>query len=115
MSGIVPFESDTLPWLGVPSDWPGKVRQGEPDVRYKILTEPKGAVPGVQLVEFEPAHFEQPHSHPEGEVLYVLRGEMSIGELRLTAGCGAVITKDTVYGPLRTGPEGARFLRVGLG
>jgi hypothetical protein len=72
-------------------------------------------VPGVQLVEFEPAHFEQPHSHPEGEVLYVLRGEMSIGELRLTAGCGAVITKDTVYGPLRTGPEGARFLRVGLG
>ena len=115
MGGIVAFEAEKLPWLGVPSDWKGKVREGEPDVRYKVLTQPVGAVPGIQLVEFEPGHFEQPHSHPEGEVLYLMRGELAIGELRLTPGSGAVIEKDTVYGPLRTGPEGATFLRVGLG
>ncbi len=115
MGQIVPFESDALPWLDVPRDWPGKVGPGEPDVRYKALTESSGAIPGIQLVEFEPGHTEQAHSHPEGEVLYLLRGEMAIGALCLRAGAGVVIERDTLYGPLRTGPEGARFLRVGLG
>lgn len=115
MGSIVPFEANAVPWFGVPEDWPGKVRSGEPDVRYKVLTEPRGAIPGIQLVEFEAGHFEAPHSHPEGEVLYVLRGELAIGELQLEPGAGAVIEKDTVYGPLRTGPQGASFLRVGLG
>jgi len=115
MGRIVSFESTSLPWQGVPGDWPGKVRRGEPDVRYKILTESHDSIPGVQLVEFEADHFEQAHSHPEGEVLYVLDGEMAIGELKLGAGAGVVIERDTVYGPLRTGPQGARFLRVGLG
>jgi hypothetical protein len=115
MGAIVRFESGALPWLGVPTDWPGKVERGEPDVRYKVLTEARDAIPGIQLVEFEAGHFEQAHSHPEGEVLYVLAGEMAIGELKLGAGAGVVIERDTVYGPLRTGPAGARFLRVGLG
>jgi hypothetical protein len=108
------FEPDATAWRDVPDDWPGKVEHGEPDVRYKMLTEPRGSVPGIQLVEFEPSHFEEAHSHPEGEVLYVLRGEMAIGDLALKAGSGVVIEKDTIYGPLRAGAGGVAFLRVGL-
>jgi hypothetical protein len=115
MGDITYFESGSARWLGVPEDWQGKVAPGEPDVRYKVLTEERGATPGIQLVEFDPRHFETPHSHPESEVLYVLEGEMSVGDLKLGAGSGVFIEKDTVYGPLRTGPQGARFLRVGFG
>jgi quercetin dioxygenase-like cupin family protein len=114
MGEIVTFQADALPWLGSPADWPGKVRPGEPDVRYKMLTEPKGPVPGVQLIEFEPDHLEPPHSHPESEVFWVLRGEFAVAGVTLRPGCGAFIEKDTVY-PVQAGPEGAVFLRVGLG
>ena len=55
MSGIVPFATESLPWLGVPSDWPGKVRQGEPDVRYKVLTEPGLVVVHVVVPRAEEA------------------------------------------------------------
>jgi quercetin dioxygenase-like cupin family protein len=114
MGQIVPFEASALPWLGTPEDWAGKVRSGEPDVRYKMLTEAKGAVPGIQLVEFEAGHSEPAHSHPESEVIYVLEGEIQLGATTLGRGAGVFIEKDTVYA-LETGPVGATFLRVGLG
>jgi hypothetical protein len=111
---IVTFEAEARPWLGTPADWPGRVGSGEPDLRYKLLTEAKGPVPGVQLIEFDPGHVEPPHSHPESEVFWVLRGEFRLGDVTLRPGCGAFIEKDTTYS-LQTGPAGAAFLRVGLG
>jgi quercetin dioxygenase-like cupin family protein len=114
MGEIVTFEAEGRPWLQSPADWPGKVRRGEPDVHYKVLTEAKGPVPGVQLIEFDPNHFEPGHSHPESEVFWVMRGEFRLGDTTLRAGSGAFIEKDTHYS-LQVGPEGATFLRVGLG
>lgn len=114
MGEIATFSADELPWLTTPSDWPGRARSGEPDLRYKVLTQAKGPVPGVQLIEFEPGHLEPPHSHPESEVFWVLRGEFRLGEVTLRPGCGAFIEKNTSYS-LQTGPQGAAFLRVGLG
>ncbi len=114
MGNVVYFEQGARDWLGVPEDWAGKVPGSEPGVRYKLLTGDGAGIPGIQLVEFEPGHHEKPHSHPESEVLYVLDGEMTLGERTLRAGAGAFIEKDTVYGPLDTA-AGVRFLRVGLG
>ncbi len=93
----------------------GKVAEGEPDVRYKVLTSGSDGVPGIQFVEYDAGHREKPHSHSESEVLWVLNGEVSIGGQTLRAGAGAFIEKDTVYGPLEAGNQGARFLRIGLG
>ena len=115
MSQAVFFDETSVDWLGTPNDWEGKVDEGEPDVRYKVLVEGKDSVPGVQLVEFEPAHHEKAHSHPESEVLFVLDGEMTIGGRKVRAGAGVFIEKNTQYGPLDASDSGVRFLRVGLG
>ncbi len=114
MGNVVYFEEGAVDWLGVPNEWEGKAAPGEPGVRYKLLTGEKPGVPGIQCVEFEAGHHEKPHSHPESEVLYVLEGQMTIGDLNFRAGSGAFIVKDTVYGPLETA-QGVRFLRIGLG
>ena len=114
MGKIVYFEKDAADWLGVPDTWEGKVTAGEPGLRYKLLTHGEPGVPGIQFVEFEAGHHEGAHSHPESEVLYVLGGQMTIGELTLRPGSGAFIVQDTVYGPLDT-TEGVTFLRIGLG
>ena len=89
MGEIVTFEAAARPWLESPKNWPGKVRPGEPDVHYKLLTEAKGPVPGVQLIEFDPNHFEADHSHPESEVFWVMQGEFTLGKTTLRAGWGA--------------------------
>ena len=114
MGKLVYFEEAAVDWLEIPDDWEGKVAPGEPAVRYKMLTQEDGGVPGIQFVEFEAGHHEKAHSHPESEVLYVVEGEMTIGDLTLRAGSGAFIAEGTVYGPLET-KRGARFLRVGFG
>ena len=89
--------------------------EGEPDVRWQTLLPHGPGVPNVQFVEYEPGHHEKAHRHEEGEVFYVLDGELTIGGHRLRAGDGAFIPANTEYGPVIGGSEGAHFLRVGLG
>lgn len=115
MGKVVYFEESAVDWLEVSNTWEGKVAEGEPDVRYKVLTSGSVGVPGIQFVEYDAGHHEKPHSHSESEVLWVLNGEVTIGSQTLRAGSGAFIEKDTVYGPLEAGSQGARFLRIGLG
>jgi quercetin dioxygenase-like cupin family protein len=113
MRDLAYFEEGAVDWLEVPEEWQGKAARGEPGVRFKVLSDGASGVPGIQLIEFEPGHHENAHSHPESEILYVLDGQMRIGERTLRAGSGAFITRDTVYGPLDTA-GGVRFLRIGL-
>ncbi len=115
MADIAFFDQDAIEWAGVPDDWEGKVSEGAPDLRFKALTPIAAGIPNVQFVEYDPGHNEKPHSHAEGEVFYVLDGELSIGSQVLRAGAGAFVPRDTVYGPLVAGSEGVRFLRVGMG
>lgn len=105
---------ETLEWLGVPDSWAGKASRGEPGVRYKAFSTASASVPAGQLVEYEPGHLERPHSHPEDEVLYLLSGELRLGEAVLGPGSVVVIDGGTVYGPVES-VGGCRFLRLSLG
>lgn len=97
------------PWMRPQNEW--EAREGEPDSRYKLLCAGE-AVPTVLVAEFEPGHEQEAHSHETGEVLYVLRGEVTIGDETAKAGTMVYVEKDTRYGPLRAGASGVRFLRV---
>lgn len=109
---MVDFEAQE--WRGVPESWAGKAGEGDPGVRYKAFSTFSAAVPSGQLVEYEPGHLERPHSHPEDEVLYLLSGELTLGDSVLGPGAVVVIDGGTVYGPLLSA-SGCRFLRLSLG
>ena len=111
MGDIVIRAAEDCPWQLPPNDWPGKVADDAPQVRFRTLCEGT-RLPDVRLVEYEPGHHEAAHSHGETEALYILQGEIDLGGTTVTAGTLVVIEGDTTYGPLQAGRDGARFLRV---
>ena len=100
-------------WQDVPATWAGKVPSGEPDVRFKSFTIGSAAVPGGQLIEFEPGHVEAEHSHDEGELFYVLAGDLSIQDLAVGPGALVYVAGGTKYSNRTQG--GCSFLRLGMG
>jgi quercetin dioxygenase-like cupin family protein len=80
-------------------------------VRRKILgDETQG--PFVRLAEYAPGHEEPAHHHDADGVYYILRGEVQLGADRYGAGSLLFVERDTVYGPLKAGPEGFQFLLI---
>ena len=101
-------------WCEAPDTWPGKAGGGEPALSYKALLPRGPGRPNMQRTRYEPYHFEPPHSHPEDEILYLLGGELQLGDQTLFPGDALFIEKDTRYS-LRASASGAEFLRVGFG
>lgn len=109
---VITQEADT-PWRwSSKKAWSGTAEKGEPGVRYKVLNSATIAGPNVQLAQYEPGHVEPAHSHPHDEVLYILEGAGTVGDRDLTPGMLLYVEKDTLYGPLTSGPNGLTFLRV---
>jgi hypothetical protein len=108
------IDTDAMGWSEVTKDWPGKVGAGEPDVRFKPFEIGSQAVPRGQLVEYEPGHVEKPHSHSENEILFIFDGDATIGGERVSPGTLVYIDGGTTYGPIESGVNGTRFLRLHL-
>lgn len=49
------------------------------------------------------------HSHDDDELIYIVEGEIKVGNRLLTAGSTVYVTGDTLYG-FSTGPNGVRFV-----
>lgn len=112
MGQISIHAAQDFPWQ-IPDDhWPGKVAPDAPQVKFRTLCEGTAVRPDVRLVEYEAGHHEAAHSHDVTEVLYLLKGEIDLGGETVRAGTAVVIEKNTAYGPLQAGAEGAQFLRV---
>ncbi len=69
-------------------------------------------MPQVFLVEHGANHVARAHSHTEDEVIFVLEGEMWVGDQHCPAGTAIYMEKDTVYGPLATKEKPVKFLNV---
>jgi quercetin dioxygenase-like cupin family protein len=109
MGQVVYANAHDAEWLRPEGDW--EAASGKPDSRYKLL-EAGGPAPTVLIAEFEPGHYQEAHSHPTSEVLYILRGDVTIGDVTSRAGTMVFVEKDTRYGPLTAGPKCVKFLRV---
>ncbi len=94
------------------TDGGGPVRWG---VRTKPYFEPGDVGMMLRVVEYAPQWVVEPHSHAAGEIIYILGGEVSIGQDRFGPGDAIHIEPNTVYGPLKAGPEGVRFVLMFTG
>jgi quercetin dioxygenase-like cupin family protein len=88
------------------------MEEGDPRVRSKLLSSGTDGIPYVLIAEYEPGHQEPRHSHAASELLYILDGEAKIGDTTLRPGMVVFVEGETEYGPVTSGAEGIRFLRV---
>lgn len=68
--------------------------------------------PWLGRVWYEPHMRIEEHWHPCNEILYITKGELTVGETVYAVGTALAIEEGTVYGPLIAGPEGAEFLTI---
>ncbi len=86
-------------------------REEATNVEQKIYS---GQAPRVFMVRWQPGKETPAHSHKDDEVIYVLEGEFKAGETTFRPGTALFVERDTVYGPLVAGPQGARFVNISL-
>jgi hypothetical protein len=55
------------------------------------------------------------HEHRSDHIVYVLEGEIRVGDELCTAGTNLVLEKGAAFGPIEAGPEGALLLEVMMG
>ena len=84
-------------------------------VRTRPYFEPRETGMMLRVVEYAPHWVVEAHSHAAAEVIYILDGEVGIGEERYGPGDAIHIEPNTVYGPLRAGARGVRFVLLFTG
>lgn len=70
--------------------------------------------PWIHIHSLTPGMIVKPHSHNETEVIYIVEGELTLGDRICGPGTVAYIEKDTEYG-FTVGPEGVRFINIRQG
>ena len=78
----------------------------------KYLNEGKDGTPELFMIKWEPGVVLGAHSHDKWELIFVVEGEMWVGEKRCPAGTFVYNNKDVTYGPLRAGPEGVVYFNL---
>jgi quercetin dioxygenase-like cupin family protein len=84
-------------------------------VRTKPYFDPSQAGMMLRVVEYAPDWVVEAHSHAAPEIIYILDGEVSIGADSYQPGDAIHIEPNTVYGPLRAGAQGVRFVLLFTG
>ena len=113
MSEIMLIRDAAEPWQEVPDFWKAKQKKDDPGLRFKVLIPQGAASANMQRTEYYPGHHEAPHSHPEDEILFILKGQIHFGREVLGEGDAIFVPKDKTYS-LHTGESGCTFVRVGL-
>lgn len=110
---VTVIELSAVQWQDVPATWAGKAASGQPKVRFKAFTTGDPGVPDGQLIEYEAGHVEAEHSHEEGELYYLLTGDLTVQEVSVGPGMLVCISAGTRYSN-RT-QDGCSFIRLGIG
>jgi quercetin dioxygenase-like cupin family protein len=69
----------------------------------------------VLYARYDPGMLTERHGHMSDHIVYVLEGEITVGEVRCRPGTNIVLEKGAVFGPIEAGPDGALLLEVMMG
>ena len=84
-------------------------------VRTKPYFDPAEVGMMLRVVEYAPDWVVEPHSHAASEIIYILEGEVRVGQESYGPGDAIHIEPNTVYGPLTAGRQGVRFVLLFTG
>src|SRR5262245_280843 len=88
-----------------------QVRAGQRAAGHLRIIE-RSAARVVAHTRYDPGLVIEKHSHLADEVIYVLEGELRVGERLCTAGTSLVLERGTPFGPVIAGPRGAVLFEV---
>ena len=106
MSKAVIMHIDEAPWIRKRESPPGDTRQ-----RGSQLIGDLEKGPWIYINSSAPGFVADAHIHSQNEVIYILEGEMTVGDTLCGPGTIVSVEKDTEYG-FTAGPEGVRFLNI---
>jgi hypothetical protein len=61
---------------------------------------------------YDPGMEIEAHFHKCNEIIYIVRGRLTVGGVTYRPGTAIAVEEGTVCGPLVAGPEGAEFLTI---
>jgi hypothetical protein len=67
------------------------------------------------FAEWDPGMIVQAHGHNSDHVVFVVRGEMTCGDVRCSAGMHIALDQGDTFGPFVAGPEGVSLFEVMMG
>jgi hypothetical protein len=115
--GLHAYDLDQIPWEE-PARRPGQdTRSHGSGVMEKWLVKPAQDDPGddrlpVSIIRFPPNFVFPRHWHTDGEMMFVLAGQASVGGADLGVGGIAYNDARTIYGAESSGPDGCDFLMI---
>jgi len=69
----------------------------------------------VLYARYDPGMLTERHGHMSDHIVYVLEGEITVGDERCGPGSNIVLEKGAVFGPIEAGPNGALMLEIMMG
>jgi len=101
---------DDVPWQEVKAQ-----RHG--DTRVSIWEKYLEWTPGLMVLyaRYDPGMVVERHGHRSDHVVYVLDGEITVGDVLCPPGTNIVLEEGAVFGPIEAGPRGALMLEIMTG
>lgn len=88
-------------------------REGSPvdpyEIQMRVHHEGDHERPRLHEIEHPPGKEVIPHAHDVDEIIYVVAGDLVIGNRSLPAGSSVFVPANTLYA-FRSGPQGLRFV-----
>lgn len=69
----------------------------------------------VLYARYEPGMLTERHGHMSNHVVYVLEGEITVGDVVCRPGTNLYLEKGAAFGPIEAGPEGALLFEIMTG
>ena len=69
----------------------------------------------VLYARYDPGMLTERHGHMSDHVVYVLEGEITVGDARCRPGTNIVLQKGATFGPIEAGQDGALLLEIMMG
>lgn len=113
MAGVQPLKVEDGHWRVMGEAMPEDRRHGlsEGELLSEVCVHQIGTEDTPQLIQikFPPNAMINPHAHEENEIIFVLAGELRLGNDILRAGSSVAVGGDTIYA-FQAGPEGLEIL-----
>jgi hypothetical protein len=69
----------------------------------------------VLYAHYDPGMLTERHGHRSDHIVYVLEGEITVGEERCGPRTNIVLEQGAAFGPIEAGPDGALLLEIMMG
>jgi hypothetical protein len=101
---------DDVPWQEVKAQQHGERRVS---IWEKYLEWTPGLM--VNYARYDPGMLTERHGHGSDHIVYVLEGELTVGDVVCGPGTNIVLEHGAVFGPLEAGPNGVFLLEIMMG